>query len=618
MGVLIIDGGTALGALICLYSRPTAILGLLISSMMFIPATLVAPHMLTSYATVNHVLIGAAAVRLAVMAKQGGRAKLFTATPVHLALAMLVVAWVADGLAFAPPSGIPTVALQRLVNLAFVAGFFVVTLALCRLIDNPRFVVRTIVVTFTLTALVALLEHLTKQSVGEHLFNLAGESGSTTASHVLETRAGHVRVRSSAEFALAYAWLAIMVLPFVTMSALRMRRWVITGGLLLLVTFAAIYWTYARSAAAAVPVVFILLAVFLIERRVILLAATGVLAAAGLFFFDPTIRQHLSLHTDVGSVGVRFQRLPPILDAVSHHAWLGLGIGGLQTIGVPTTDNFYLYAYGDTGAVGAAILVVVCVTALLQVGRGIRVKDTYRRTVVVACLVGSIAFLVSGVVEDALLLSQPAELAMLLVALATATMEPELGTALMPKWSFRRIVFFGAIGSLAGFGAMLLAPVTVSQQRQFSTVSPQRNTGQYDAVTSGTLLIATVCQVASDMQPSLHDVHISCLDDFLAAGVGTMRISSPSAEQTLHAYKVLTATLHQTSYLASFDTQAKGPPVSSRSSLWRTAPASGAALGVAIGFVAPLPLRRRRAAYAGGRGTRGERAGAHRFTPIFG
>jgi hypothetical protein len=613
MGVLIIDGGTAIAVFICLYSRPRAVLGLLIASMMLVPATLVAPHMLTSYATVNHVIIGAAAVKLAVLAKQGGRNRLFTATPLHLALALLVVAWVADGLAFAPPSGIPTVALQRLINLAFVALFFIVALAYCRMIDDPRFVVRSILVTFTIAALAALLEHLSQKSIGQRVFTLAGEAGSTTASHVLETRAGHVRVRSSAEFALAFAWLAIMVLPLVTTSVLRMRTWFIRGIPLMAVTMAAIYWTYARSAAAAVPVVFVLLAILLLQRRAILLASAGILASAALYFFVGTVQNHLSLNTDVGSVGVRFQRLPPILDAVSHHAYLGLGIGGLQTIGVSTTDNFYLYAYGDTGAVGAAILLVMCLTALMQAGRGLLLADTYRRTVVAACFIGFLAFLVSGVIEDALLLSQPAELAMLLLALATATQEPELGTALMPKWSFRRIVFFGASGAIAGLLALLIAPVTVSQQRIFSTVSPLRNVGQYDAVTSGRLLIATVCHVASDMQPSLRDVHISCLDDYGAAGVGTMRISSPSSQQTLHAYDQLTATLRQTSYLTYFETYPKGPPISARSSFWRTAPASGAALGAAIGFVAPLPLRRRRNLAPRERGPV-----RYRFAPIFG
>ncbi len=593
MGVLLIDGGTLLGVLICLYSRPTAVVGLLVASTMLVPATLVAPHMLTSYATVNHVLIGAAAVRLATMGKQGGWNRLFRSTPLHLALALLVVTWTTNGLAFAPPGGIPTVGLQRLINLAFVAGFYVVMLALCRWVDNPRFVVKTVLVSFGVSAAIAILEHFTRQSYGEHLFNLAGESGSTTAAHVLETRAGHLRVRSSAEFALGYAWVAIMVLPLATIYLLRAKRLVTWSIPLMLLTFAAIYWTYARSAAAAIPVVFILLAILLMERRAVLLASSSVLVAVGLFFFDGAIRHHLSLKTDQGSVGVRFQRLPPILDAVSHHAYLGLGIGGLQTIGVPTTDNFYLYAYGDTGAVGAAILLVVCVTALVQSCRGIRLLDKTRRTIVVGCALGFLAFLFSGLVDDALLLSQPAELAMLMVALATATAEPELGRASMPKWSFRRIVTFSAAGALVGLAAMLLAPVTVSQERQFSTVTPQRNTGVYDAVTSGRLLIATVCQVADDLQQSM-GVHISCLDDYGAAGVGTMRISSPSADRTLAAYSHLTATLRQASYLDAFQTLVYTPPVKSRATFWRTAPASGAAVGLAIGFIAPLPYRRRR------------------------
>jgi hypothetical protein len=593
MGVLLIDGGTLFGVLICLYSRPTAVLGLLVTSTMLIPATLVAPHMLTAYATVNHVLIGAAAVRLATMGKQGGWNRLFTSTPLHLALALLVVTWTTNGLAFAPPGGIPTVGLQRLINLAFVAGFYLVMLALCRWVDNPRFVVKTILVTFGISAGIAVLEHLTKQSYGEHLFNLAGEAGSTTAAHVLETRAGHLRARSSGEFALGYAWLAIMVLPLVTIYLLRARRWMTMSIPLILLTFAAIYWTYARSAAAAIPVVFILLAILLVERRAVLLASSSVLVAVGLFFFDSAIRHHLSLKTDQGSVGVRFQRLPPILDAVSHHAYLGLGIGGLQTIGVPTTDNFYLYAYGDTGVVGAAILLVVCVTALMQACRGIRLQDTARRTIVIGCALGFVAFLVSGLVDDALLLSQPAELAMLMLALATATAEPELGRAPMPKWSFRRIVLFSAAGALAGVVALLIAPVTVSQERQFSTVTPERNTGVYDAVTSGRLLIATVCQVAESLQHSMH-VHISCLDDYGAAGVGTMRISSPSSSQTLDAYTNLTATLRQASYLDAFQTLSYGNPIKSRATFWRTAPASGGAVGGAIGFIAPLPYRRRR------------------------
>ena len=307
MGVLLIDGGTLLGVLVALYARPTAVLGLLVGSMMLVPSTLVAPHMLTSYATVNHILIGAAAVRLATMAKQGGWNRLFTATPLHLAIALLIVTWAANGLAFAPAGGIPTIALQRIIDLGFVGLFFIVALALLRWIDDPRFVMRALLVTFGMSAGLAVLEHLTNQSYGEHLFNLAGESGSTTASHVLESRGGHLRVRSSGEFALAYAWVEIMVLPFITMLAIRGRKIKASGVMLMALTLASLYWTYARSAAAAVPVVFILVALVMRQRRAILLAATSALVSIGLYFFDGAIRDWQVVVPDFGTVVGPFQ-----------------------------------------------------------------------------------------------------------------------------------------------------------------------------------------------------------------------------------------------------------------------------------------------------------------------
>jgi hypothetical protein len=343
-----------------------------------------------------------------------------------------------------------------------------------------------------------------------------------------------------------------------------------------------------------VPLILVVLALAIRERRTALLAAASVIVGVGVFLADPTLRHHLSLTTDQGSVGVRFQRLPPILDAVSQHAYLGLGIGGLQNIGVPTTDNFYLYSYGDTGAVGAAILVAFCLTALVQTGRGLRLGNRNNRALVVACAIGFVAFLISGAVEDSLLLGQPAELAMLMVAIATAVAEPELGFAQLPKWSTRRMVFFSAAGAAVGLIALLAAPVRYAQERTFSTVSAYRNTGQYDAVTSGTFLIATVCDVAKAIQPSLPDASISCLDNFGPAGVGTLRIETASRASTVNAYDTLTRTLHNAAYyLEFFDTQASTGTMKAVPSALRTAPASGAALGAALGFIAPWPLRRR-------------------------
>ena len=164
MGPLLVDFVTGIAVIITIYARPTAVLGMLVSSLLLVPATLITPHLHTSYATVNHLIIGAAALRLALMARRGGYRHLFRVTPLHLALGLLIITWAADGVVFAPAGGIAATALQRLVNLGFVAAFFVVALALLRLIDNPRFVMRLIVTAFAAAVGIAVIEHFTHQA----------------------------------------------------------------------------------------------------------------------------------------------------------------------------------------------------------------------------------------------------------------------------------------------------------------------------------------------------------------------------------------------------------------------------------------------------------------------
>jgi hypothetical protein len=594
MGALAVDLLAVVLALTALYARPRVILGVLIGTVLLIPSTLIAPHLHTQYATVNHIVIGAAALRLAAMARRGAMARAaFRATPLHLALALLAATWAFAGIVFAPQTLVTVTAEQRMVGLAFVIAFFILTLALLREIDDPWLVMRMLTGALAVTAVIAVIERLTGDSYGHWLFATAGHPGPTDAAHVLETRAGHVRVRASGEFALAYAWIAVMLLPVATIVAVRMRRWLWVGVPVVALVVLAIYFTYSRSAAAAVPVALVLLFVGVRDRRTLAVAAATVVASLTLFLADPTVRHHLSLATDQGSVGIRFQRLPPILDAVAHHPFLGLGLGGLQSIAVTTTDNFYLSAYGETGAVGAAVLVVLCVTALAQTIRGLTVRDAIRRSVITASVIGFIGFLASGLFDDALLLGQPAQLAMLLLAMAVATAEPELGFAVLPKFSAPRVVFLTAAGALVGLTAFLLAPTVVSQERGFTTVSPLGV-----AVTGGgavgPALIGTICDLSSAVATTLPQTHIDCRDDFTGAGLGTLRVSSPSTAQTLEAYTALTQAAHEAYYLGNFQTQPTGPPISARASAWKTAPATGAVLGFALAFIAPLPIRRRR------------------------
>src|SRR4051794_34983585 len=106
MGALLVDLAAGIAVIITIYARPSVMLGMLVSSLLLVPATLIMPHLHSSYATVNHVIIAAAALRLALMARRGGRRDLFHATPLHLALGLLIVTWAADGVVFAPASGI--------------------------------------------------------------------------------------------------------------------------------------------------------------------------------------------------------------------------------------------------------------------------------------------------------------------------------------------------------------------------------------------------------------------------------------------------------------------------------------------------------------------------------
>jgi hypothetical protein len=596
----VVDLIAVLLALTVLYGKPRTVLAVLIGTVMLVPATLVTPHLHTSYATMNHVVIGAAVVRMAAMGRRGRMSReAFRATPLHLAFALLAATWATAGVVFARSTEVSSVAEQRMIDLAFMVAFFIVTLALLRQLDDPWLTLRLLTGTLAITAVIAVIEHFTRDSFGHWIFQQAGHPGEVDAAHVLESRAGHVRVRASGEFALAYGWLAVMLLPAATLTALRMRRLIRVGVPIIAIVLLAIYWTYSRSAAAAVPLVFILLAVAVRDRRT--LAAGGLTALGALLLFagDSTVHHHLSLSTDSGSVGIRFQRLPPILEAVAHHPYLGLGLGGLRSIDVTTTDNFYLNTYAETGIVGAAILIAGCVTALAQAGRGVVLKDLGRRAVVAVSLLGFVAFLVSGAFDDALLLGQPAQIAMLLLALATATAEPELGFLPLPKWSTPRTVLLTAAGALAGGAAFFLAPVIVSQERTFTTVSPL-GTVQGGGGGVGQSLIGTVCDVAKAIKPTLPQTTIDCRDDYTAPGVGTLRVESPSTAATLHAYSAIDAELSRVYYLATFETHPTAAPVSSRATAWETAPVSGAVLGFALAFIAPLPLRRRQPATPAG------------------
>lgn len=610
MGGIVVDVAAALAALAVLYFPPAAVLGILVGSLLVVPTSLVVPHLHSSYVTIDHVLIAAAAFRLVAMQRRGELPRwVWRATPVHLALALLALVWATCGSVFAGTYSSPSAQLLRMVNLAFLAAFFVVALALLRWMDRPRLALGVVTGAVAAGALIAVIEHATGHAYGQALFDFAGESHSTEAAQALETRGTELRVRGASEFALASSWVFVMFLPAVVVLATRSRRLLGSAGLAVVLALLAVYWTYSRSAAAAIPAIVLVAAVLTRDRRLWLVAGAGVAVSLAVFALDPGLRAHLSLVTDTGSVSVRFQRIPPILAQAAGTPYRGLGFGALAQLGFPTTDNFYLFTYAETGVLGATALVALLLTAGAQALRGVRATDPLRRLVVAAAIAGLAGFAVSGVVEDALFVNQPAQLAFFLLALATATAEPELGVARIPRWSLPRSVVFTSVGAAIGAVAYFAAPVTVAQERTFLTEPVLTSSAsQYDAVDSGHLLIATVCELGQVVQATQPDVSVSCRDDFTAAGAGSLRIESPSAARTVAAYSALSSRAHGAAYLSAYRTIVTSGPVRARATLWRTAPASAALLGLLASLLAPLPLRRRRAGDAVTATTRRPRA----------
>lgn len=596
MGGLVIDAAAALAVLAVLYLSPAVVLGILVGSLLVVPTSLVLPHLHSSYVTVDHVLIVAAGFRLVASQRRGETPRsVWRATPVHLALALLALVWAACGSVFAGGHSTASEQLLRMVNLGFAVGFFIVVLALLRLLDRPRLALGVMTGALAAGALIAVAEHATGHAYGQALFDFAGESHSTEAAQPLEIRGAAFRVRGASEFALAASWVFVMFLPAAVVLATRSRRLLASAGLAVVVSLLAVYWTYSRSAAAVIPGVVIVAALVARDRRLWLVAIAGAVVSLAVFALEPGLRDHLSIAANTGSISVRFQRIPPILSAVSATPYRGLGFGALAQLGFPTTDNFYLFTYAETGVLGATALVAALVTAGGQALRGVRVTDPMRRGVVAASIAGLLAFGVSGVVEDALFVNQPAQLAFFLLALATATAEPELGLARLPRWSLPRSVAFTAVGAAIGAVAWLAAPVTVAQERTFFAEPVYTSSGsQYDVVDTGHLLIATVCELADSVQAAEPGVSISCRDDFTAAGVGSLRIESPSSARTLAAYSALAGSAHGVSYLSGYRTVVTSGPVSARPTLFRTAPASAALLGLLASLLAPLPIRRRR------------------------
>lgn len=562
------------GALAVFRLRPLAALTVLALAAVLVPAPLTVPHLHSSYLTVQHVLVLAGAARLVLVPQERPSARAaLRPTPVLVALLALLVYSAVVGIGFSPHSGVLGFATFRLLDLLDQVAFLVVCLALVRRVGDVRQALAVVAAAVVVSSLIAVAEHATGGSYGHWLFSrLPGQAG-TDAAFPLTPRQGSPRVRAGAEFALQFGWMSAMLLPALIVTALRAARlrWLWAAGGTALVTL-GVYWSFTRSALGALLVIVVVLA--LLGRNRVLGALSGALVAAALlaYLVVPSVGGHLSTSADSGSIDVRSQRLAPIFHAVAQHPFRGLGLGELVSSGFQTTDNALLLEYAELGAIGATLLFVLFLAAVVQTGRGLALRDRGDRLVAAACTTGVLAFGAGAMSFDAFTLLQDVHLLWLLVAISTVLAEQRFRPVRLPRPPARVVLATGATAALVGGALAVFAPLHAAQDYTFTTLTATHETLAYDPVTPAEPLIGTVCDLVTTVHAFGPHVSVDCVNAFGAAGVGTLRIQAPTRAALAQAQSLLVREVRGSGRLPPFRLLATDPVATGRPTVLRTAP----------------------------------------------
>jgi hypothetical protein len=505
---------------------------ILVGSIVLLPASLVLPNGLTSLLTVHRVvLIG---LLLGLVVRRGPDDR-WRPTPTTLAFLLYLVVVLVTGVLLAAPGLDSGEVLEKFLNIAEQPLVLIACLAIVRSDAEPSWYLKPLAGVLMVSAGIATVEHVTSSSWSQWIFNgLPSQKGNAAATD-LAVRDGIRRVRAGNEYPLGFAWVAAALLPAFIVVALRRKRWV--GTVLVLgsaMVAGGIYWSFARSALVGMIVALVILAVAARDHRVSAVVVAGAALGIAAFVAAPALSHHFSSSVDQGSIDVREQRIPIVLDAVAERPWTGLGLTGLRLIGLPGTDATYLLTYGELGAGGLAALVGLLLIAVIGVARGAAAPTARSRAPTAAVLAGAVTLVVAGLAFDAMALVGTADVLWVLVGVGLAMAERTQGAV-----SLRAVpdlyAPIAAAAALVGVGVVIAAPTHYAQEVNFSTLPTQRQVAPYNPVVTGDSLVDTVCDVVRAKTRFMPGVETSCRNLFTAPGVGTFRVSSSSSDRTIEA-----------------------------------------------------------------------------------
>jgi hypothetical protein len=505
-----------------------------------LPAGMVFPNGLSSLPTIGRVATLALVLRLVVAIRRGEvSSDVLRLTRVHAAFcAFLLIALVNGVFLATPDASTPMLRWLGLVD-QFLA--FAVVLAVARALDDSYWIVRALGVTFGISALIAILEHITGVSWARLLLEHLPGQQDILGAGPLEQRAGGVRVRAAAEFALEFSWIMAMALPVATAVALRSRRWLV--GLLPAAIVLVIFWSRSRSALWGIVLALVLIGLTAGERRTA--AILGVCLAAGLsiWILVPSTQASYRAANLTGSTQIREERLPAITRILTARPYQGLGLGGLVPLGFPTTDASYLLGYAELGVVGLAAFAGLLLIVLLHCSAGLRLPPSWDRLLASAVVAAIVAGLVGAASFDLFSILTSARAFWLLAALGVMLAEKAQAGVdnPQPRWALRPAAVPVAV--MLGVVFRLAVPTHAAVFTPFDSL-PELHVvfGGSDEVFIGKIYFNTACSSAEHAHlPG--GVGLTCINPHQTPGFGELRVDAPTLAQARAAADRVTTQL---------------------------------------------------------------------------
>ena len=595
---------TLVGVLVVLFASIEVATGCLIAFWLLVPGLLIvpyAPHLLL----VDRLVLYVFALRLVLRSGRTGQpnGRAFALTPVHGALAALLITAYTAGVLLAPRSVSLAGDLHAFLYVLDLVILFVVVLAAVRTIGVRR-VVDLIVWGVLVAVIVGFVERATKFSWGQFFFkHLPASYTSPIAPGTLSVRGAAVRSQGAAQFALEYGWVLAMMLPLTVAATIRWSHgresWRKVMLLLPIAVFVAVVFSGARSAVIAAAVATLL---FLIatggDRR--LLRWLGVVAAAALLvaLFDPSlVTAPFTAGSATDPASVRLERLPFLFSLVVHRPFIGLGFNGVSNV-FGGVDNGYALMYATIGVVGVTAWVVLLVTSSATTARTLwSPRGTDTRNVGAACLIGVIAVVFAMATYDLVSTLQSQWALVVLAAVGVAAAE----TVLRPervrrRWGYRALLPLAGLG--VGCLLFVSAPLASSQTFTIVLTAPWLDFTNGGPVNTydGTALSNTLCGAVTSPDVVAPGTRVDCLQlgtiepfAFPAEASVTVSGATPPAvnAEVRHAFDPIASHMQMTG-------DATQPVQTGRPAWATTAPFWCAVVGLLLMLlVPPVPLRRR-------------------------